>query len=129
MGQAPGQQGFGYNPYPQEDVEPGKMLAILGYLIGFIWIVPLIQRDNAFSMYHAKQAMTYTLIMMIVGTLGGIIGAFTCGIGAIVIFPFFYPWIMGIVYASQGQYAPMPWIGQYAEQWFSAFVADKRPLS
>jgi uncharacterized membrane protein len=121
-----------YNPYPPEDVESGKMLAILGYLISPLWILPLVQRDNAFALYHAKQAMVYTIFMAILGSVIGIVSVITCGFGsilAIAIFPFMYPWIMAIVYASQGEYKPMPWIGHYADKYFANMVADKRPMS
>ena len=128
----PQQQPMNQNPYPPEDIESGKMLAVLGYLISPLWIIPLVQRDNAFALFHAKQAMIYTIFMVILGTVIGIISVITCGFGAILavaIFPFLYPYIMGIVYAAQGQYQPMPWIGHYADTYLSSFVADQRPQS
>lgn len=121
-----------YNPYPPEDIENGKMMAVLGYLISPIWIVPLVQRDNAFSLFHAKQALVYTVFMTILGSVIGILSTITCGFGAILavaIFPFMYPWIMGIVYSAQGEYKPMPWIGHFADQYLGSMTADKRPMS
>ena len=43
--------------YPQEDVEQGKLLAILSYIIPLVSLVPLIQKDNHFSLFHAKQVL------------------------------------------------------------------------
>jgi uncharacterized membrane protein len=36
----------------------GKLFGTLSYVVPFFLLVPLIQRDNAFSLYHAKQALT-----------------------------------------------------------------------
>jgi len=116
--------------YPPEDVEQGKALAIVGYLVSPLWIIPLLQRDNAFALFHAKQAMIYTIFMGILGAIISVVSLVTCGFGAILaiaIFPFMYPWIMAIVYAAQGQYKPMPWIGFLADKYFAGMVADKRP--
>jgi uncharacterized membrane protein len=129
-GQAGYQPGAGFNPYPQEDVETGKALAIVGYLVSPLWIIPLVQRDNAFALFHAKQAMVYSIFMCILGAVIGAASFITCGFGAVfafAIFPFMYPWIMAIVYAAQGEYRPMPWIGGYADQYFGSIVADRRP--
>jgi uncharacterized membrane protein len=116
-------------PYPPEDVESGKLMAVLGYFVSPLWIVPLVQRDNAFALFHAKQALVYSIVMAILGMVIGAVSFVTCGFGAVAalaVFPFMYPWIMGIVYAAQGEYRPMPWIGGYAEQYFGTIVADKR---
>ncbi len=51
------------NPYgyPMEDVEEGKLFAILSYIIPIVFIVPLIQKDNNFSLFHAKQVLLLVL--------------------------------------------------------------------
>jgi len=116
----PGQPGF----YPPEDVEQGKMWALLGYIIGPLWIIPLVQRDNAFALYHAKQAMVYTIVTLVIVFP---ISMITCGLGSFLIFPLMYPWIMGIINSAGGKYEPLPWMGQYADRWFPNLVADKRP--
>jgi uncharacterized membrane protein len=116
--------------FPPEDIEQGKIWALLGYLISPLWVVPLIQRDNAFALFHAKQALVYNIVMFVVCTILGVITAVTCGFGAILylgIFPLMYPWVMAIVYSAQGQYRPMPWMGQLADKYFASIVADKRP--
>jgi uncharacterized membrane protein len=127
-GQSPYRSGPELNLCPPEDVESGKLMAILGYFVSPLWIIPLVQRDNAFALFHAKQAMVYSIAMAILGAAIGVVSFFTCGFGAILalaVFPFMYPWIMGIVYAAQGEYRPMPWLGSYAE-YFGSIVADKR---
>lgn len=127
-GQNPYRTGPEFNPYPPEDIESGKLMAVLGYFVSPLWIVPLVQRDNAFALFHAKQAMVYSIAMAILGAVIAAVSFVTCGFGAfaaVAIFPFVYPWIMGIVYAAQGEYRPMPWIGGYADH-FGSIVADRR---
>ena len=122
-GPAPGSD----DRFPPEDVDEGRLWAVLGWVISPLWIIPLVQRDNAFAMYHAKQAMTYTIVMMIATIPISLIAFITCGIGVFVMFPLMYPWVMGLIYAAQGEYRPIPWFGHWAEEWFGNMVADQRP--
>ncbi len=105
-------------------------MAILGLVISPAWIIPLVTRDNAFSLYHAKQAAVLNIFGFIAVTVVSVITAVTCGFGGIIgigLLAFLYPWIMGLVYAAQGQYRPMPWFGDLADRWFGGVQADKRP--
>lgn len=109
-----------------EDVEPGKVLAVLGYLISPIWIVPLITRDNAFALFHAKQALVLAVVAVVLSVPIAIIAAITCGVGAVLYLPLVYPWLMGLMAAIQGHYRPMPWIGQFAERYLGGLQPDQR---
>lgn len=104
-----------YN-YPMADVEGGKVLAILSYLIPLVFIVPLIQKDNHFSLFHAKQV----LLLMIGYVIASIVATITCGVGFILYLPLFVFNIMGLIFAIQGQYKPLPLIGNWAEEWFKS---------
>ena len=86
------------------DVEPGKLWAILSYLVPILVAVPLIQKDNDFSLFHARQ----TLVLLIFGipTCGG------CIIGGLVLA------VMGAMNAYNGKYEPLPLIGKFGEEWF-----------
>ena len=42
---------------PTEEIEAGKTIALAGYIFCPIAILPFVKRDNAFSLYHAKQAL------------------------------------------------------------------------
>jgi hypothetical protein len=85
----PGQSPEGWSHDPQT-VEQGKAWAFLSYasfFVGFpVWIIPLAQRDNAYSLYHAKQAGASYIMGFAAACVIGIIAVVTCGIGA-VLFP------------------------------------------
>ncbi|HYD01665.1 MAG TPA: hypothetical protein VEB22_10605, partial [Phycisphaerales bacterium] len=49
-------------PMDPKEVADGKVLAALGYPIWVIALVMLFIRNNAFSLYHAKQMMTLVII-------------------------------------------------------------------
>ena len=85
--------------YTPEDVNNGKTMAILAYLIFFI-------------PFHTEQA----ILLLIVNILAGIIGTITCGIGFILYIPWIVFLIMGIMNASKGEWKPLPMIGQYGEK-------------
>ena len=44
-------------PTNEREVADGKLIATLCYVFCPIAIIPLVQRDNGFSLYHAKQAL------------------------------------------------------------------------
>ena len=109
----------------KQEIDSGKTMAILSYIpIAFIGlivaIISLSQKNNAFSLYHAKQALTLYICALV---------------GALVCFPFCFICIgiplliavqvaglvlcvLGIMNASSGQCKPLPLIGQFADKWF-----------
>ena len=98
--------------YTPEDVNNGKTMAILAYLIFFIPLLMDDMKRNNFVMFHTEQA----ILLLIVNILAGIIGTITCGIGVILYIPWIVFMIMGIMNASKGECKPLPMIGQYGEK-------------
>jgi uncharacterized membrane protein len=110
-----------------KEIESGKMMAILSYIpiamVGLIIaIVTLAQKNNAFALYHAKQALTLYLIglgasliciPLLFVCIGGPLMA-AVGIASLVFC------VLGIVNANAGECKPLPWIGAYAEKWFAS---------
>ena len=109
----------------QQEVDAGKTMAILSYipvaLIGLIVaIVCVSQKNNAYSLYHAKQALAlyicaFVLELVCIPLLFICIGGpllIIVGIGALVLC------IMGIINASGGQCKPLPVVGGFADKWF-----------
>lgn len=105
----------------EKEVEEGKVFAILGYIIPILCLIPLIQRDNAFSLFHGKQVLVLWLGMMvmslvnIVPCLGQIIWA-CCAILVLVLD------IMGLVAAIKGEMTPIPIVGGWAADWFKGIT-------
>jgi len=111
-------------PFDPKTVEEGKAFAILSYAISFLglpfFVIPLIQRNNKFSLYHAKQCLmlwiaaaavavaSSVLAVICIGFIIGIVG----GIGMLVLN------VMGLMNAIRGEVKPLPLIGKWAEDWF-----------
>lgn len=110
---------------PQPEIESGKTMAILAYipiaLIGLIVaIVSIAQKNNEFSLYHAKQALTLYICALACQLIClplcfvciGIPLIVAAALGALVLC------ILGIMNASSGQCKPLPVVGQFADKWF-----------
>jgi uncharacterized membrane protein len=108
----------------QEEINSGKVMAILAYIPFFfigliIAIVSIATKNNAYSLYHAKQALVLYIIgacMMVILIIPFIGWAvfFLWGIFALVLL------VLGIINASSGQCKPLPLIGGFGEKWFSS---------
>lgn len=102
-----------------ETAENGQAMAIfahLSVLFGLpVFLIPLLQRDNAFALHHAKAAATiYGLFLLT--ALGSIV---TCGLAVPLALLCYVPAIVAIVKASQGEQAG-PWgLGDMGERIFS----------
>ena len=110
---------------PADEVASGKTMAILTYIpiamVGLIVsIICISQKNNAFSLYHAKQA----LVLYIFAFVGALICAPLCAVcigvplliavevGALVLC------VMGLINANGGECKPLPLIGPFADKWF-----------
>jgi uncharacterized membrane protein len=130
-------------PMTPAEIEGGKVMAVLVYAIAFVfplfWIVPLVMRDNRFSLYHAKQGLVLFVVGVIayvVLAIGTIVLAFvTCGFGALLAWPVMLGFaiflivlnIIGLVNAAQGRAAPLPAIGRWGEKWFAGINVAAGP--
>lgn len=109
--------------------DEGKLFAILSYALNFIglpfWIVPVIQRNNEFALYHAKQAGAIWVIAFANAIIGGMIalgayaalyvlgcvvhlGVMAVGLGMLVLN------ILGLINAVNSKMVPLPVIGETA---------------
>lgn len=110
------------------DVSQGKAFAILSYALTFIglpfFLVPLIMRNNEYSLYHSKQCLIlwiasivlFAVSMPLVAVCIGAILAPAAGIFVLVLN------IMGLINAVNGKAVPLPLIGKWGEDWFKGIT-------
>jgi len=105
-------------------MDEGKVFAILCYAINFIvlpfFIIPLIMRNNEYSLFHAKQSLMIWLLAIVGNVLGAIltavcIGPIICAVAVIVCLVLN---VLGLISAIQGTAKPLPLIGQWGIDWF-----------
>ncbi len=93
-----------------EDIEKGKMMAIIAYLACCFLIPLLAARENKFAMYHLEQA----LVIFVLEIIGGVLAiAF---IGYLIILFGWVLMVIGIINAAQGKCVPLPVIGKFGEK-------------
>ncbi len=121
--QAPQGQPIAAPTLPTE-VEEGRTFAILSYALSLIglpfFLVPLIMRNNEFSLYHAKQCLLLWLGGIVVSVVGVPLMAVCIGLILVPVAGLFLLVldIMGLVNAIKGEQKPVPLIGKYADDWF-----------
>lgn len=116
----------------------GKVFAILSYVLNIVGlpfcIVPLVMKDNAFSLYHAKQALGLWIVGLGVGVV--------CMILMIVLAMVFAPLgcvmnlaflafavglivlnVMGLMNAINDKCATVPVVGEMFAGWFKGITA------
>ena len=95
-----------------EEIEKGKTMAFVAYLIFFVPLLMDEYRTNKFVMFHTEQS----IVLLIFNIAAGIVGTITCGIGLILYIPWLIFLIMGCMNALQGKVQPLPLIGQFGEK-------------
>jgi len=111
-----------------QEVADGKAFAVLSYVLSLIglpfFLVPLIMRNNAFSLYHAKQCLMLWLVGIVGGILSAVLAVVCIGVVLGLLLAVFglVLTIMGIINASNGVVKPLPVIGRWGEDWFKGIV-------
>jgi uncharacterized membrane protein len=113
-----------------------KISAFLTYLllvIGWLYVF-LFRREDKLAMYHTRQSIMLVIaaigIPLVWGVLGWLISLIPY-VGFIIAAAFFalviaagisfiIVWIVGMVYAWQAKFKPIPVVGRWAERFFGA---------
>jgi len=97
-----------------EEIESGKTMAFVAYLIFFIPLLIEESKKNKFVMFHTEQSLV-VFLLNVAGIILGTIGSLFC-IGAIFylinLFAFVL-WIIGIINALSGKVKELPLVGQF----------------
>ncbi len=87
-----------------------KVTGIIAYITIIGWLIAYLAGDKEGAKFHLNQALVLCITNIILGILGYIpIIGFVAGILQIVVFVFF---VVGIIYAAQGQDKELPIIGK-----------------
>lgn len=99
-----------------KDAEANKPIAIIGYILPFLFFVPLISeaKNSKFAMFHANQQ----LILLIAAVAVNVVGTLIPILGWFIILPFgtiflFVIAILGIINAAKGEMNKLPLIGDF----------------
>lgn len=103
----------------QSDINEHKLFAIIGYILPFLFFVPMVQessKNNAFARYHANQQLTLLVLclglyvlMQIIYSISYMLMMFIplLNLGLLVLA------IMGIIHAAQGEMKELPLVGKF----------------
>lgn len=109
------------------EVQRCRTVALLCYVISIVSIVPIITRDNEYTLYHAKQGL-FLFILLLAGSflfpvLATALSVVGLGFVVTLISPAY--WIalivlvvIGAMNAWKGLRSPLPVIGTFAEKLF-----------
>lgn len=95
-----------------EEIEAGKTMAFVAYLIFFIPLLMEDMRKNKYVMFHTEQS----IVIVILWVICSIIAAITCGIGGILYIVCIVFEVIGIINALGGKANPLPLVGQFGEK-------------
>lgn len=119
----------GAEQLPQAEIDSGKVWAILGYIFPIICIVPFIQKDNRFALFHAKQQLVLIIVSVAISILVSvttIIPFLPCITGPLAMLTMLFFLIMGLVNSINGRMQPLPVIGKFAIDWFKGLQATPK---
>ena len=106
-------------PTPSPSSTKNTTMAAIAY---FFFFVPLLtdSKDDPFVKFHVKQGLLLLILSLFISIFNSIIGQIPIIgwlIGLMLVFGLFVLWVMGIMNALNGKMAPVPVVGQYAEQY------------
>jgi uncharacterized membrane protein len=108
-----------------EEIESGKAMAFVAYIIFFIPLLIEEQRKNKFVMYHTEQALTLVILWVIIWIAQAILSAIVFSISfhlyflvVIINLLWIIPlvlWILGVINALTGKVKEVPIVGQFGK--------------
>ena len=103
-----------------QDAEKNKGMAVIAYIVFFI---PLLTdaKDSPFAKFHVKQGLILLLFCIAGSIISSVLTVVLIGLllGPIVALATLVLFIIGIMNAVNGKMKELPYIGQFAEKWFT----------
>lgn len=113
----------------QDEINTGKTISLASYIFCPIAILPFVKRDNAFSLYHAKQALAL-LVVALALNIGLYVAALLLAavnlsfvltiVSLAVLIAFVGLIVMGAMNAWNGSMKPLPLVGGLANALFAS---------
>lgn len=106
-------------PQSTDTISEHKLYAILGYVLPFLFFLPMVQdssKNNAFARYHANQQLNLLgvcIALYVVGRVLLSISYILFTIMPLLNLAVLVLAIMGIIHATQGQMKELPVIGKF----------------
>jgi len=103
-------------------IQSPKTISIISYLTIFGWIVGMILNSNNRSelgSFHVRQALGLHLLLFIARFLIGMFFIFKV-VGALAIVAIIVLGFIGIMDAVKERQEPVPFVGEYFQEWFRA---------
>lgn len=104
--------------FTQDEIDRGKALSALSYVLPILVLVPLIQRDNAFALFHARQVLVMVVLLVGLSVLA-VVPVLGCFLAPAALVCWLVFGIMGVMNAINGRAQMLPGIGVYGEKWFA----------
>jgi uncharacterized membrane protein len=100
-----------------------KVKAIVSHIFFIGWVISFVVNLNdkeEYASYYIRQNLGLLLAGLAVGLFNGfpIIGWLVSFVGGILVFVF---WLMSLIWSISGEMKPVPWVGQYFQDWFRTF--------
>ena len=100
----------------------GKTKAIIAHLTFVGWLIAFILNNSEkdeYASFYIRQNLGLMLAGIALGILSvfPLIGWLVSTFGGIALFIF---WLVSLIWCIQGEVKPLPWIGQYFQDWFKA---------
>lgn len=102
----------------QETIQQGKTLAIVSYFtfIGLLIAVVLnLEKKNPFTSFHIRQMLGLILMLIVSNVTEKYIDSW---FGTAFWIITFISWLYGLIYAIQGEFKEIPYIGSKFQEWF-----------
>jgi uncharacterized membrane protein len=102
-------------------IEEGKQTAMIAYftIIGLVIAYYMnMEPKNKFATIHIRQALGLYIVFFTIAILVGFFNSWMIS-GPFYVF-FVVLWVFGLVNAMQGEYRPVPLLGDYFQDWFKS---------
>ncbi|MFB9052273.1 DUF4870 domain-containing protein [Formosa undariae] len=101
-----------------QTVNEGKNLAVISYLtfIGLIIaIIMNLEKRNPFTSFHIRQMLGLVIMVIVANMIEKYINSW---LGTMFWFLSAAGWLYAFYYVIKGQMKPIPYIGEYFQEWF-----------